>query len=157
MKALLFMTILFSFSSASFARTMRHEIHAQIHKYVEGWANSSGQEFASPYTKNASFVNIFTFKLNNREEIAIRHQKIFDGFFKGSRMSVHINPIRVVSADTAIAVVDWKLSGLKCKAPDFCPNQGTITHTFHQSSSGQWMIEASQNTLKTTPPKSLML
>ncbi len=152
MKFILFLVFTFLYTM-SFAKTNNKKlIESQINLYIDGWKQQDGLAFARPFAPNASFINIFTMKLRGKEAIAKRHQEIFDTFLKGTLFKANKIEIREVSQELAIVLVDWQLDNLTCKKNKPCPKHGTFTHVFHKKNNGQWLIEATQNTMT---PKSL--
>ncbi len=140
------------FSSITYASKEDSKmIRSKIQIYIDGWKKYDGKEFAKPFAKDASFINIFTMKLKGKAAIAKRHQEIFDGFLKGTVFKAQNIDIRYVSNNLAIVLVDWTLENLNCRPKKPCPKKGTFTDTFHKKNNGNWLIEATQNTM--TPPK----
>ena len=75
------------------------QVRSSLLKMQKGWNVSHGIDFASVYSENSLFINIFTMKLSGKEMIAKRHQEIFDGFLKNTRLDLKIDEIELISID----------------------------------------------------------
>lgn len=136
------------FNSLHALETSDKEVIQQvISQMTEGWNHSSGKVFAEHYSEDASFVNIFGMLFSSKEEIAVRHDKIFDTFMKGSIFEVNDQQLREVQPGLVIAHVRWKVTNIppSDKLLFRSTMDGIFTHVFVKSSEN-WNITFSQNT-----------
>ncbi len=148
----LFFTLSPIFSTFAFALDTEDQltIKALIQGYTAAWNAEDGNKFASGFTDDADFVNIYGMHISKKDEIAARHQLIITSFLKGSKLEILNTQMREVKVGTVIAHVRWKLDGYRepSSGSDFLgeTREGIFTQVFIKEY-GKWFITASHNTL----------
>src|SRR5688572_28913625 len=64
-------------------------LRALVQKCVDGWNKGSGEAFAAQFAEDSYFVGSPGNYIMGREQNAAGHQRIFDTFFKGTRLWIH--------------------------------------------------------------------
>ena len=133
-----------------------------VNQYVDGWQKKSGDLFARPFADDAHFVNIFGMHFTGKKKNAQRHQKIFDGFLKGTNFVTKSIKASKLRENIIVAHVVWKLENFQsdyCQANPKenslrCPRKGIFNHvlTKKKSKVNEWEIIETQNTLILPPP-----
>jgi uncharacterized protein (TIGR02246 family) len=62
-------------------------------KLLADWARGSGEAYGSRFTENADYVAFDGTHTKGREEISSSHQRLFDKFMKGTRLTGRIEGI----------------------------------------------------------------
>jgi uncharacterized protein (TIGR02246 family) len=62
-------------------------------KLLEDWARGDGEAYGSRFTENADYVAFDGTRTKGREEISSSHQRLFDKFMKGTRLTGGIEGI----------------------------------------------------------------
>jgi uncharacterized protein (TIGR02246 family) len=79
-----------------------HAIRAIPQQIVEGWSQGSGQAIADVYAEDGTLVaGDGTFR-KGRSPIAEYHDRQFAGFLKGTRLTVGVKSIRLLSPNLAL-------------------------------------------------------
>lgn len=83
--------------------TMQDKVAVQqlIKDIVSAWNNADVHAFARVFTEDAEFRDAFGEKIFGRSKIAARHQQLFDGVMRGSKLSSHIDGVRFIRPDVA--------------------------------------------------------
>jgi uncharacterized protein (TIGR02246 family) len=92
---------------------MKHEIttryqaeEAQIRALFENllgdWGRGDGEAYGSRFTEDADYVAFDGTRTMGRREISASHQRLFDKFLKGTRLTGRILSIKFPSPDVAI-------------------------------------------------------
>ena len=59
-------------------------------KLLEDWARGDGEAYGSRFTEDADYVAFDGTRTKGREEISSSHQRLFDKFMKGTRLTGRI-------------------------------------------------------------------
>jgi uncharacterized protein (TIGR02246 family) len=145
--------VLFLFSGLSLnsAFALEHADQSAIQNIIQEYTVSWNQKGGKGFAEDADFVNIFGMHFSGKAEIEKRHIQILQSFLKGSTLEILDSSLREVQPGLVVALVKWKLLGYK--NPPSHPDQSTtvregiFTQIFIQSENN-WIITASQNTLK---------
>jgi uncharacterized protein (TIGR02246 family) len=117
-----------------------HSIRAEMMKLEEGWNSGSGAKFAEPFSKDADYVVVSGVKIKGHEVIKTAHQQIFDTLYKGTKLKLKIEGVRMLRPDVAVShgyAVRDNVDGSKDHA------RMSITWL---KTDGKWQIEAFHNT-----------
>jgi uncharacterized protein (TIGR02246 family) len=69
----------------------------------EAWDQGDGAAYAALFSEDAQYVNALGERAHGRKSIAESHQKIFDTFFKGTRLGRgYSSAVRPVTADVIL-------------------------------------------------------
>jgi uncharacterized protein (TIGR02246 family) len=120
-------------------------IRAVIQKNADAWAAGSGAAFAAQFAEQADYIPPTGNRVHGRPAIARSMQQIFDTIYKGARLWVQIQDIRLVRPDVAVAHVGAAIVVPK-SAPDPA-KPGSIQTYVLSRHDGAWQIEAFQNTM----------
>ena len=63
-------------------------------KLLEDWARGDGAAYGSRFTKDADYVAFDGTRTKGREEISSSHQRLFDKFMKGTRLTGRIEGVK---------------------------------------------------------------
>jgi uncharacterized protein (TIGR02246 family) len=116
-----------------------------ISGYTTSWNERAGIGFGDAFADDADFVNIFGMHFVGKGEIESRHEQILQTIFKGSKLEIVNTRLREVQPGVIIALVRWKLQWYPNDKEETM--EGIFTQVFTEKDS-QWVITASQNTLK---------
>jgi uncharacterized protein (TIGR02246 family) len=134
-------------------RAMAEEVVAGL---TEAWNHGDGEAWASEYWADAEFINIMGSVLSGFDQIAARHQALFDGAFKGSRIRMKVRRVRSLGAAAILFDTDVELTGWKALPPGVKarPDGVLFTRMKHVllNREGWWRLVASQNTDVKGPP-----
>jgi uncharacterized protein (TIGR02246 family) len=75
-----------------------------------GWNAADGSRFAAPFANDADYVIVDGRYITGRPTIAQGHQQIFDTIYRDSHNVATVHQIRFLSADIAVAHVEWSLT-----------------------------------------------
>jgi uncharacterized protein (TIGR02246 family) len=92
---------------------MKHETtaHYQIDKakilalfedLLEDWGRGDGETYGSRFTEDADYIAFDGTRTTGRREISATHQRLFDKFLKGTRLTGRILSIKFPSPDVAL-------------------------------------------------------
>ena len=131
-------------AAASSKRQARAEDEAAIRKIVtrleEGWNAGSGKEFAASFDEDADYVVVNGARVKGRKEISEGHQRIFDTFYKDSRLTPSIQTVRFLSDTIALAHIEWRLKRADSR------ETRSMNSLVLTKKNGQWGITAFHNT-----------
>ena len=63
-------------------------------KLLEDWARGDGEAYGSRFTEDADYVAFDGTRTKGREEISSSHQRLFDKFMKGTRLTGRIEGVK---------------------------------------------------------------
>jgi uncharacterized protein (TIGR02246 family) len=119
-------------------------IRALIQKCVDGWNKGSGEAFAPQFAEDSDFVPGNGMHHKGRQQNAAAHQRIFDTFFKGTRLWIQVKSVRFLKPDVALIHSVSKV--LKPGESDASPEPDFIQTWVVMKRKGAWFIDAFQNT-----------
>ncbi|HEX5761360.1 MAG TPA: SgcJ/EcaC family oxidoreductase [Thermoanaerobaculia bacterium] len=127
-------------------------IRALVAKCIEGWNRGSGEAFAAQFAEDSDYVVVNGMHLEGRQENAANHQRIFDTFYKGTRVWAEVKSIRFLRPD--VAVMHSVSTILKPGESPASPQPGAIQTWVVSRHGEEWLIDAFQNTpiAPPTPP-----
>ncbi len=77
-------------------------IHQLFEKLLEDWARGDGETYGSRFTEDADYVAFDGSHTRGREEISASHQRLFDKFMKGTRLTGRIESIKFPAPGVAL-------------------------------------------------------
>jgi uncharacterized protein (TIGR02246 family) len=69
---------------------------------LDDWSRGHGEAYGSRFTEDADYVAFDGTRTRGRREIAASHQRLFDKFLKGTRLTGRILSIKFPSPDVAL-------------------------------------------------------
>ena len=78
------------------------KIGALFEDLLEDWGRGDGEAYGSRFTEDADYVAFDGTHTKGKEDIASSHQRLFDKFLKGTRLTGHILSIKFPSSDVAL-------------------------------------------------------
>jgi uncharacterized protein (TIGR02246 family) len=89
------------------------EIRKLLDEMTDAWARGDATAYSARYQADGTFTNVFgTFHVG-REEFDLRHDEVFRGIFKGTRVTMDIRKLRFLRPDIVVLDVDAGLFGAK--------------------------------------------
>ena len=119
-------------------------IRALIQKCVDGWNKGSGEAFAAQFAEDSDFVVGNGRHDKGRQQNAAAHQRIFDTFFKGTRLWLQVKSMRLLKPDVALVHSVSKV--LRPGELDASPEPEFIQTWVVMKRKGAWLVDAFQNT-----------
>ena len=126
-------------------------LRSLIQKCVDGWNKGSGEAFAAQFAEDSDFVPGNGRHDKGRKQIVAAHQRIFDTFYKGTRLWIQVKSIRSLKSDVALIHSVSKV--LRAGESDASPEPEFIQSWVVTKRKGAWFIDAFQNTPIQKPPK----
>jgi len=77
-------------------------IRGLFEKLLEDWARGDGEAYGSRFTEDADYVAFDGTHTRGRAEISSSHQRLFDKFLRGSRLTGRIEGTRFLGPDVAL-------------------------------------------------------
>jgi uncharacterized protein (TIGR02246 family) len=125
------------------------QIQAIVAEQVAAWNAGDATAFSKSFAEEGSFTNIRGTVFYGHKAFEERHQEIFTGFFKGSRLSMTVTRIRFVRPDVAIVDLATEVSNLSGAPPGVRPNTaGRIVTRLQQvmvKDRDVWRVESYHN------------
>jgi len=78
------------------------KILALFEDLLEDWGRGDGEAYGSHFTEDADYVAFDGTRTRGRREISASHQRLFDKFLKGTRLTGNILNIKFLSPDVAL-------------------------------------------------------
>jgi uncharacterized protein (TIGR02246 family) len=93
------------------------EIRELLNEMTDAWARGDATAYGARYQADATFTNVFgTFHVGH-EEFDLRHDEVFRGIFRGTRVTMDIRKLRFLRPDVAVLDVDAGLFGAQIQPP----------------------------------------
>jgi uncharacterized protein (TIGR02246 family) len=83
-------------------QTDEAKIHELFEDLLEDWGRGDGEAYGSRFTDDADYVAFDGSHTKGREDIAFSHQRLFDKFLKGTRLTGRILSIKFPGPDVAL-------------------------------------------------------
>jgi uncharacterized protein (TIGR02246 family) len=116
---------------------------------VDAWNTADGAKWASHFTGDADFVNIFGMHGKGRHAIADAHDMIFHGVYAGSTLETEVRQMRLLHPNVALLHLRSRLQ--VPRGPMAGVMNSVPSAVLTRDSSG-WKIAAFHNVLVTPPP-----
>ena len=78
------------------------KIRTLFEELLEDWGRGDGEAYGSRFTEDADYVAFDGTRTTGRREISASHQRLFDKFLKGTRLTGRILSIKFPSPDVAL-------------------------------------------------------
>ena len=119
-------------------------IRSLVQNCVDAWNKGSGEAFAAQFAEDSDFVVANGRHDKGRQQHVAAHQRIFDTFFKGTRLWIQVKSVRFLKPDVALIHSVSKV--LKPGESDASPEPEFIQTWVVMKRNGAWLVDASQNT-----------
>jgi uncharacterized protein (TIGR02246 family) len=113
------------------------------------WNAANGEAYASGFTEDADFVNIFGHHGKGRAGIAAGHDQIFRTVYAGSLLDLRVEHTRMLTEDVGLV---HAAALLMVPAGPMKGELRSRPSAVMQKVAGQWRIAAFHNTLVQNPP-----
>ena len=110
----------------------------------EGWRNGDGEAYAAPFAEDADYITAPGERVGGRREIAESHQRIFDSFFKGTRLAGRVRSLRRIAPDVVLAQMEGAVL-FPGESDAAVPPNGFVSLVILKEA-GAWRIVHFQNT-----------
>lgn len=82
---------------------VEHAVREVLLRLSEAWERGDGKAYASLFSDDAQYVNALGERVHGKTAIAATHQKIFDTFFKGTKLGrKYPSHIRRITPDVVL-------------------------------------------------------
>jgi len=99
------------------ANAAETEIREMLDEMTDAWARGDATAYGAQYQADGTFTNVFgTFHVGP-DEFNLRHDEVFRGIFKGTRVTMDIRKLRFLRPDVAALDVDAGLFGARIEPP----------------------------------------
>jgi uncharacterized protein (TIGR02246 family) len=92
-------------------------IRSLLDDLVAAWNRGDAQAFGARYRGDGSFTNVFGTVHFGREDFILRHGEVFQGFLKGTQITLAPRKLNFVRDDVAVADIDMSYSGFRARPP----------------------------------------
>jgi uncharacterized protein (TIGR02246 family) len=136
--------------AASVAASDSLAVRAVIARLDAAWGAMDATAFSKEFASDAQFVNILGQTMNGQAEVLARHQFLFGGPFKGSKLQSTIARQRFLGPVSASVETDAQLTGYVALPPGARETSPGVLRTrfLHvlQKVDGIWVIKSATNT-----------
>lgn len=105
------------------------EIRRIIAAQVEGWNRGDAAAWVAACEDDVGFTNIVGMRWESRAGSEVRHDRMFRGPFSGSRLVIEIERLRGLGAETAVAELRTRLTGVQSAPPGIHLAADGLLHT----------------------------
>ena len=113
-------------------------------KFVSTWNVHDAPAFATTFTPDADFTNVFGVHVHGRPAIEAFHAKVFATVFKDSRQTIESIDLRNLAGAAATVRVAWSMTG--ATVPGWPKIQhGLIAWNLVEQPDGSWLIGVMTN------------
>jgi uncharacterized protein (TIGR02246 family) len=120
---------------------------------TDAWNRGDARAFSARYRDDGTFTNVFGTCHFGREEFVRRHDEVFAGFLKGTRIAFTTRKRRFVRPDVVLIDVDMTYSGFQALPPGVPPMPDGAVHSsllmVLVKDGGDWWIAAYHNIWRT--------
>lgn len=124
-------------------------LHALVQAQADAWNRGDADAFAAAFAEDGGFTNIRGDTFRGRAAYAQRHDEIFKGFFRDSRVTMRVDELRMVGPDVAIALISTEVLSPNGLPPGVCAHPDGLLRTrlldVFARHDGAWRIAASHN------------
>jgi uncharacterized protein (TIGR02246 family) len=110
----------------------------------DGWRNGDGQAYAAPFAEDADYITAPGERVEGRRGIAESHQRIFESFFKGTRLAGRMRSLRCIAPGVVIVQMEGAVL-FPGESDDAVPANGFVSLVILKEA-GAWRIIHFQNT-----------
>jgi len=91
------------------------EIHELLDELTRAWRQGDARAYGARYQAAATFTNVFGDFYDGREAFDRRHDEVFRGVFKGTKLALRIRKLRFVRRDVAVVDVVTTVAGAQIR------------------------------------------
>ena len=127
-----------------------------IEAMTAAWRRGSAAAYGARYQADATFTNVFGDFYVRRQDFDRRHEEVFAGIFKGTKLSMQIRKLRFLRRDVAVADIVTTLAGAKLRphgvevGPDGALHSALLMVLTKEQ--GEWGIAAYHNVWQSGGP-----
>lgn len=92
-------------------KTDQLAVERLIASLEDAWARGDADAYASRFADDGTFTNFLGMFFRGRDAFRERHDAVFKGVFKGSKLMLRIVQLRLIRPDVAIADLEAELQG----------------------------------------------
>lgn len=150
--------LLFNLGASPALAADEDQIRSLLSEQTAAWNRGDASAWARDFSSDADFINILGMHFQTREQVEKRHADLFGSIFRGSRLSVTVWKVRMLSPVSALAETVHELQGHARLPPPIQPTEpnGLLRTRMKYvllKSGGQWVIVSAQNTAITPSPE----
>jgi uncharacterized protein (TIGR02246 family) len=119
-------------------------LRALVHRIVEGWSNANGSAIAGVYASDGTLVAGDGTVTRGPDEIARYHDRQFEHFLKGTRLTVEVRSVHFLSDDVALMQTEGGI--LWPGQQQLAPGNSGIQSFIAVREDGTWRVRLFQNT-----------
>jgi uncharacterized protein (TIGR02246 family) len=93
------------------------EIRELLDEMTDAWNRGDAEAYGARYQSDATLTNAFGVLHAGREAFLRRHEEIFRGIFKGTRLAMEIRKLRFLRPDVVALDVGVMLAGARVRPP----------------------------------------
>jgi uncharacterized protein (TIGR02246 family) len=112
---------------------------------LHAWNVHDAHAFASVFTDDADFTNVFGMVARGREEIEGFHRPVFETMFKDSSLTAIQTRTRPVRPDVAAVDIRWEMSGACDPAGNPWPSRCGLINLLMTREQGTWSVAVMHN------------
>lgn len=116
---------------------------------TSAWNRGDAAAFGTRYRADGTFTNVNGTYHFGREAFNRRHEEVFNGVFKGTRLSMMIKSLRFVAPNVAVVDADTTISNCRTTMPGMHLDADGAAHTsllmVLVKDAGDWWITAYHN------------
>jgi uncharacterized protein (TIGR02246 family) len=131
-------------------------IRAIIQEEITSWNAGDAKVYSQHFAEDGTFTNVRGEFYRGHKEYLDRHEVIFRGMFKGSKLTQEIVSLRFVRPDVAIVETLTEVTGYKdLRLGTSADSSGKLRTRLMQvmtKQAGAWTIQTYHNTDIKTPP-----
>ncbi len=135
------MTVAFAYPPVSTAETA---IRGLFDRLLEAWGTGDGPGYGALFTDAADYVGFDGSRTVGRQAIAESHQRLFDTWLRGSRLTGRIEAVRLLNPDVALVHATGGTILAGETAPR--PSRDSIQTLVAVRRDGEWRFTAFHNT-----------
>lgn len=123
---------------------------------VSAWNRKDAPAFAATFAEDAIFITVRGDRVTGRPAIEQNHAFIFNGPYKSTTITMHVESILHPSAGVSVADVECAVRGFEALPPGITAAEPGVLKTrmryVVEKRDGAWTIIAAQNTVVTPAP-----
>lgn len=124
-------------------------IHVLVQAQADAWNRGDAAAFAAAFGERGVFTNIRGDTWHGRAAYEQRHDDIFRGFFRDSRIRMQVDEVRLLRADVALVTIDTEVDSPNGLPPGVAAHADGLLRTrlldVLLRNGDSWVITASHN------------
>jgi uncharacterized protein (TIGR02246 family) len=122
---------------------------------TDAWNRGDAEAFSARYRDDGTFTNVFGTLHFGKEAFRRRHEEVFGGFLKGTRIAMTTRTLRFLRPDVAVIDLDVAYSDVRSWPPGVRPaSPGELQASLLMvlvKDGGDWWVAAYHNIWQTAP------